>query len=70
VSDERPLVDPEEELRQWAGDVVGRFALDERSVRYGELVEAVGVSKALSAKTVEELLDPNSAYLVELFCSP
>ena len=73
VSDDEPFLDPDgasEMLSHWAGNVLGRFALDETSVSDAELYEAVGVSLVMNAKTEEEVFDPRNAFIVDLFCTP
>ena len=57
-------------LSQWAGGVIGRFALDESSVTHSELMEAVSVSLTLSAQTLDEIFNLRNGFVVDLFCSP
>lgn len=57
-------------LREWVGDVIGRFALGGESSSLDELREAVGISLIIDARTADEVLDSRNAYLADLFCTP
>jgi hypothetical protein len=73
VSEDDRFISPDdasEMLSQWAGNVVGSFALDETSVSDADLYEAVGVSLVMNAKTEDEVFDPRNAFIVDLFCTP
>lgn len=73
VSYEAGWIEPEEvddALRQWTGEVLGKIALDETTVSYNDLLEAVTATLIMTAETVEDALSPRTAYLAELFCSP
>jgi hypothetical protein len=60
----------EEWLRGWAGEVLGRFALDPASVSEKDIYEAVAVSWIATRETFDEVFDPLNAYVVDLFCTP
>jgi hypothetical protein len=65
--------DPEElsrVLREWSGDVLGRFALDPESVSGSDLYEAVACSWIETRTTEAEVFDPLNHYVVDLFVTP
>ena len=60
----------DESLQSWAGNILGRFALDPESVSSGDIYEAVACSWIATRETFEEVFDPLNAYVVDLFCTP
>ena len=59
-------IDPDQ-FSEWSGDVLGRFALGDPSISYGDLYEAVSVSWVFACERVEEVLSPRNSWVVDLF---
>ena len=57
-------------LSQWSGDVLGRFALRDRSVSEADIYEAVAVSLINSRDTSEGVFSPDNHRIVSLFIDP
>lgn len=57
-------------LREWIGQTIGGFALDESAVTESDLIEAVTCELMLTAATVDEVFGPATPRIAELFCTP
>jgi hypothetical protein len=60
----------ENSIREWIGEILGRFARGESSVTQDQLIEAVDVELTMNADTVAEILGTGNSRMAELFCTP
>jgi hypothetical protein len=63
-------LDFENHMREWIGETLGLFALNDPRVTEAQLIEAVDVELVMGAETAEEVLSPQNWRIAELFCTP